>query len=85
MKTPVEIAEEAIADTHDLDVRDIHYARAVICALEAAGYVIARPDQAMTREAMSKATVAWQQTGEIETMFAAALRAAPKWTKGSEG
>ena len=37
---PIEIAEEAIANTHDLDVRDVHYAKAVIAAIEAAGFRI---------------------------------------------
>lgn len=82
MKTPIEIAEEAIADTHDLGVRDIHYARAVIRAIEAAGFVIAHPDQ-------EEIGMVFDSVFELPPpdprptieQIRAALRAAPKWSE----
>lgn len=79
MTDPHEIIEEALANAHDLDMTDALYAKAIVRKLEAAGYVIVDPDQ-VTDEMIFAARRRNPRIG-----ISAALRAAPKWTKGSEG
>ena len=54
-------------------------AREWAVAIEARGWRLVHPEQGVTTKMMSQATVNWQKTGEIETMFAAAIRAAPTY------
>lgn len=92
MKTPVdtpkEIIAEALADAHDIDMTDDLYAEAILRKLEAAGYVIVDPDN--VTEEMVRAFIVgqtlnkpWEQN--VKDQISAALRAAPQWSKGSEG
>ena len=87
MTDPHEIIEAALADAHDLGMTDALYAKAIVRALEAC-FVIVDPDN-VTDEMLRafglsrKVTEPWTQM--IKDQISDALRAAPKWSKGSEG
>lgn len=87
MKTPVEILRQAIMDGK-LKLRMKSAPEQSIAALEAAGFVIAHPDQ-VTEGMVHAGIIAFASTKsdgkELTAAIAAALRAAPKWSKGSEG
>lgn len=89
MKTPVEIAEgrlqkcrEVVGDIDDITGYDI------IAAIEAAGCVIVHPDQ-VTEEMVDAGVIGFSSTKnygkELTSAIIAALRSAPKWSKGNEG
>ena len=87
MTDPHEIIEAALADAHDIDMTDDLYAAAILRKLEAAGYVIVDPDNVTEKmdlafDAANDPSNPFRTRSELIT---AALRAAPKWSKGSEG
>lgn len=86
--TTAEIIEAALADAHDLGMTDALYAKAIVRAIEAAGYRLLSAE-GVTEEMVRAFVVAqtldkpWEQN--VKDQISAAIRAAPKWSKGNEG
>ena len=81
MTDPHEIIEAALADAHDIGMTDALYAKAIVRALEAAGYRLLSAEgvtQEMVRTLFHPNTPNWKHAlGE-------AILAAPLFGKGSE-
>lgn len=80
MTNPLEIIEAALADAHDLDMTDALYAKAIVRALEAAGYRLLSAEGVTEEmvEALLRDPRIWERAlGE-------AISAATLFGKGSE-
>lgn len=85
MKTPVKIVRDVLKRHGAASLISAELDADIVKAIEAAGYVIAHPDQ--VTEGMARSFVVaqtldkpWNQL--LPDQISAALRAAPQWTKG---